>query len=56
MAKDTGIKIFEIYQGKTLNKRWAKDFDEKHINVLAEQVASWYDDGCDDSKEVDIKL
>jgi len=56
IAKDVGVKVFEIYQGKTINKRWAKDFDEKHINVLAEQVTNWYDTGCDDVKAIDIKL
>lgn len=56
MAKDVGVKIFQIYQGKTHNKRWAKDFEEKHIDILAEQVKSWYDADCVDMKETEIKI
>lgn len=56
MAKEVGIKVFNIYQGRTLNKRWAKDFEEKHIDALVDSVESWYEDGGVDMNEIDIKL
>jgi len=56
MASKVDIKVFKVFQGKSRNKRWAKDFEERHLDAVAKQVKCWYDNGCLDGDDCNINL